>query len=216
MASVTQHKQPPFLFDYEKRVYRTKHGIVELKMHPEFTAEMDQFRLKAFPASGTTSSRDAADDLSAHLTVRVDGELAAYGRCTPDPHACVRLHLHRDHLSQPFAFPGGPNVLYLHRGCVSKRFAESFLYEAMLVDTIHRANRSGFDALVGTILGGRGRLLERCHSLGFEDCGEVVLALPIGVYTSHMILYDLKKRKYDHKEICGAFVEFGFGRMAKL
>jgi predicted GNAT family N-acyltransferase len=142
---------------------------VQITVQDHLTEEMDQLRLQCFPpTSQQLTSRDAWDERSKHITVVIDGQIAAYLRLTPGPNAVL------ENWTQGRAqIPTGKEVIDAGRALVAPAYRGHQIYEAVVLKAFQWAEENDFKYVVGAYKHGR-HLGSRILRLGFKNIGNPV------------------------------------------
>lgn len=152
----------------------SKEGIISAKIYIEhiFTQEMDDLRTQCFPpASPMPSSQDEFDSKSLHMTLRINGVIAAYVRLTPGPNAVF------EKWTQGKAkIPTGKEVIDIGRVLVNPLYRGINLFEPICTSALIYANKAGFKYAVGAFRVGR-KLITGGYKIGFESSGEPAYAI---------------------------------------
>ncbi len=135
-----------------------------------FDDEMNRLRCECFGQYPSGDSKDEFDDRSLHVTLRVDGKLACYGRMTPGPDSFFKARS-----AGVAPVPTGPDVVDFGRVGVPAAFrgTDHSYFELVLVEGLLLAADMGFRVVVGAFDAHR-KFRPFIYGLGFEDSGPVV------------------------------------------
>ena len=162
-----------------ERVVRPPEGQVERVTCPmsdlaisatrAFDSEMDRLRQVCFPGPvPVESSRDQFDARSIYPVVRIDGQIAAYGRLTAGPNAVFETWT-----GGAADIPTGPEVADLGRCLVAPVHRGLDLITLVCLEGLLLAAELGFKQVVGAVIPGR-KLAAMLYEIGFRDSGSVV------------------------------------------
>lgn len=171
---------------------------VQFVIQDYLTEQMDQLRLKCFPAvSPQLTSRDEFDERSKHIGLYVDDELTAYGRLTPGPHSV--LEGWTDGQAQ---VPMGKDIIDFSRACVNPLFRGALLYEAIILKGFQYATDHHYKYVVGSYEPDR-YIGTRLKKLGFQHSGSPLdTKEPDGnKFFIQPIIFEIKPHHYDWERL---------------